>query len=354
MVTENHKLGSLEAGRGIAAFLVVLAHVNLDFEYFHNHKIFNGFFVFGHAGVDFFFVLSGFIIFFIHSKDIAKPEQTWNFIFKRISRIYPTYWIVTIILIVSYIFLPNLSADGSNFSISRIIKSLFLLPIDNAFPNTGSKPILQVGWTLVFEMTFYLIFATLIVNKIIGKALFVSWAAFLILQITYDVIPATTTYPLQYLLSTHNLEFILGILVGIFVQNFLKSSHKFLLLPGVFIFLLVGASESMLPALFSGDSFTLLYGFSSGLIIIGCSALEKFLNFKTPSLLVHFGAASYSIYLIHVPLLSILNRVASYFSFTNFLNPHLVFFMLVFICMISGSLFYKIIDKPVQNYLGGK
>jgi len=64
---------------------------------------------FGHAGVDFFFVLSGFIIFFVHGKDIGKPSRLPHYVWRRFIRIYPVYWAVTLISIVLAFFFSKLS-----------------------------------------------------------------------------------------------------------------------------------------------------------------------------------------------------------------------------------------------------
>lgn len=83
----------------MAALLVLAYH--LDGSIFQTPKFWSetalgGFFGFGHAGVYFFFVLSGFIIASSHHDDIARPDRVANYLMRRIIRVYPVYWIVII------------------------------------------------------------------------------------------------------------------------------------------------------------------------------------------------------------------------------------------------------------------
>ena len=87
------ELTTLQAGRGIAALLVVLYHAS---GLFSSNKywqtiVLKGVFGFGFAGVEYFFVLSGFIMLHVHRKDIGKPAALVSYFRKRIERIYPAY-----------------------------------------------------------------------------------------------------------------------------------------------------------------------------------------------------------------------------------------------------------------------
>ena len=86
----------IQAGRGIAAMMVVLFHIGASFaaqKYFHE-PLFAQIFRFGSSGVEFFFVLSGFIIYFAHRKDFSQPQRLGRFLLRRALRLYPTYWLL--------------------------------------------------------------------------------------------------------------------------------------------------------------------------------------------------------------------------------------------------------------------
>jgi peptidoglycan/LPS O-acetylase OafA/YrhL len=104
----------------------------------------------GAWGVDIFFIISGFIIAYIVSKD------TKNFMIKRIFRVVPLYFIATFLVIIVAVIFPDL-VHSTRISSERIIKSLFFIPYKDEFKE--SVPILGQGWTLRFEMFFYLTMA---------------------------------------------------------------------------------------------------------------------------------------------------------------------------------------------------
>ena len=98
----------IEIGRGIASLLVVCFHATAIIglpKYFGRLPL-DGLFSFGYAGVDFFFVLSGFIIFFSTSKNHANPASVITYVKHRLIRIYPIYWVVCL-LILPLSFLQN-------------------------------------------------------------------------------------------------------------------------------------------------------------------------------------------------------------------------------------------------------
>lgn len=90
------KMQSIEAARALAAFVVVLMHSAslMRVEHFSGHIGLGGIFEFGYVGVDFFFVLSGFIITYVHYADIGRPDRIPSYLWRRFSRIYPIYWFI--------------------------------------------------------------------------------------------------------------------------------------------------------------------------------------------------------------------------------------------------------------------
>ena len=107
---------------------------------------------FGAAGVDIFFVVSGFIMVVTTMKRDMAPGE---FLLHRIARIVPVYWVVTILLfaIVMYGFKP---VGIMRMQPDWLAKSLLFIPFDR---DGRVEPIISVGWTLNYEMFFYLLFA---------------------------------------------------------------------------------------------------------------------------------------------------------------------------------------------------
>lgn len=124
----------IQALRGLACILVVLCHTS----YTH----------FGAFGVDFFLIISGFIIMYSTEKG---AESFWK---KRLIKIVPLYWFITLITAVLVYFLPWLF-NSYEVSVEYILKSLLFIP----YEHSGIRqPLLGLGWTLNYEMLFYFIF----------------------------------------------------------------------------------------------------------------------------------------------------------------------------------------------------
>lgn len=108
----------------------------------------------GAAGVDIFFVISGFIMLYTSFDKSGSARSPREFLYRRLTRIYPFYWIccVVMLLIGTAGFLHSHS-----HSITSIALSLALLPT--------SQSLIGVSWTLVYELYFYLLFAAALLTR---------------------------------------------------------------------------------------------------------------------------------------------------------------------------------------------
>jgi exopolysaccharide production protein ExoZ len=132
-------LKSLQILRYIAATSVILVHI----ETIPN---------FGGFGVDIFFVLSGFVIALV----VSSKQSPIQFAISRVSRIVPIYWLLTTLLLIMILLAPQLFPESTiiNSNATNYLKSLFFVPYQDGL---GIKPILAVGWSLNYEMLFYLL-----------------------------------------------------------------------------------------------------------------------------------------------------------------------------------------------------
>src|SRR4028119_2522583 len=142
--TPHKKLNLLQVYRGIAALLVVMFYLNqMSTERLNQVTFFNLFYS-GWSGVDYFFVLSGFIMVYVHRSAIGKKDQLKSFLVKRAVRIYPIYWIITLTVLCFFLVIPGF-ANNKDLSLGKVIVSLLLIPQKDQF-------ILEVGWTLTYEI----------------------------------------------------------------------------------------------------------------------------------------------------------------------------------------------------------
>ncbi len=164
----RQKLGWVEFGRGSAALVVFLAHgffVDVPTQ-------FSNVFLWGRWGVDFFFVLSGFIIAHVHWSDIGRPARVRNFYWRRFVRIFPTYWLALAFLLFVRNVLGN-SDYSIAFGTGDIIGNILMWP-------TIPELMLPMAWTLRHELLFYALFSLLILNARLGVGVLACWLALLL------------------------------------------------------------------------------------------------------------------------------------------------------------------------------
>jgi peptidoglycan/LPS O-acetylase OafA/YrhL len=337
----KHKLELIQACRGIAALLVVLFHVSeLSYQKFNQSFLYN-LFGFGSAGVNFFFVLSGFIIFFVHSVDIGRPAQLKPFLLKRFVRVYPLYILVTLALLPIYFLFPSLG-KGYEQNLGVIIKSLTLYPQEHF-------PILIVGWSLSYEILFYLLFSLAIAlplrwTKVIALGWFFGTGLLVSLQaITIGSVP----YLINFLFSFHNIEFLLGCWSAYWIRQH-SINGKLWFAIGILLFAVFGLCQDY-KLLSIHPIFA--YSIPSALIILGAASIDLYRRVRLHPTLLCLGEASYSIYLIHYPCLSLLLKVAFAAHLERLVGSTITLVLIAVIAVGIGSLTYRYIEKPLTNFL---
>lgn len=144
------KLVNVQALRAVAAAMVVVVHLNPLLRIIGATDVDTGMFA---AGVDLFFVISGFIM--VYTTRTRSPSP-WQFMVGRVARIVPIYWVLTIMVFVAALVSPGFFG-GTVARPLDLVRSLLFIPygrIDGLI-----RPILFVGWSLDIEMMFYVLFA---------------------------------------------------------------------------------------------------------------------------------------------------------------------------------------------------
>lgn len=353
MSTKVHsKLSGLQVGRGVAALLVLLFHlggtINAEKYYGTGFLPWVRIFQFGDSGVEFFFVLSGFLITFIHFKDLGFPNRFKSYIFKRMIRIYPTYWLVLIFVILFALFFKafreTLPTEWSTY-----IFTILLLPQDKTVVGGTGAPILGVAWTLQYELFFYLLFGLAILSKPLGVAV-------MVLAMVYAFIGFwfvdKVQFPLCFFAEPYILFFLFGVLAAIICikQPCLPWPWAILII-GIIGFFLTGAYD----VIYKENSFLnnrmerkILYALFSFLIICGLVALEvtQKLMFKN-RFLMFLGDISYPLYLVHFPIVSAVTKVfCQVFPKNQFFANANVFMVIVVSFSVSFVIHY-FLERPM-------
>ncbi|MBY0245728.1 MAG: acyltransferase [Sphingobacteriaceae bacterium] len=328
---KNTTIQSLQVFRGIAALAVVMVHS------MHSTLAFSGpqhgnlirLFNMGYLGVDFFFVLSGFIIMHAHINDFHEISAMKVYIFKRLVRIYPTYLPIGMLIMVLYTLLPTFTASGGHhFS---FLSSFLLIPLD-------LPPALNVAWTLIHELMFYIVFMLFFVSirwLFFGLAL---WAIFILGGQFYNI-----TGWLKYPLNLINIEFMIGL-----GSAYLLNSKMFLFNRYKTILVIVGISITFSTLIIDVNPYPLrlISAFGLSLIIIGVSLYEIAGLIRWPIFSLLIGNASYSIYLIHNPLLSFTQRIFGKLH----LEWYTAFTLGILISLCAGLLYYFVIERSCVRF----
>ncbi|HBX93889.1 MAG TPA: hypothetical protein DEG79_13690, partial [Hyphomonas sp.] len=127
-------LTSLQGGRAIAALMVVFYHLNIFILpkrlYAETGEALHPVANMGYSGVEFFFALSGFLMLYIHRRDFGAPQKAYSYAIKRVSRIYPAYWLVLIPMVLAGALIPAVGL-GYMPGLGQLLPNLFLVPMED-------------------------------------------------------------------------------------------------------------------------------------------------------------------------------------------------------------------------------
>ncbi len=343
-------IATLQAGRAIAALLVVLYHNGgsifaLD-KYWGNDPL-GGLFEFGSSGVMFFFVLSGFIILHVHWNDLGVKEKLIPYFKKRFVRIYPIYWIALVPLTAVYFIVPSFG-KGHERDFLTILSSALLVHMDSGYTIIG------VAWTLYHEILFYLVFALLIFNKRAGMFATTVWfaATIVLLPIAPAFSPREFNFsPLAFYFSPLHLLFAMGMGLCWIVRHDKIPAPKVLAVLGSLAFFAVGLDEDYSHVL-GANARALAYGLSCAIALAGFIELERQKRISIPKTLVFMGDASYSIYLAHFPVLSASAKIFCTPIIKEYVPLPVAYVLLPVIAVLAGIALHRIVEKPLLNKLG--
>ena len=311
MGRESKTLYSLQAGRALAALAIVLHHAALAGRDFGG--MFAGFKIFerGYLGVDFFFVLSGFIIY--HST-AGRQKAPLDYAIARARRIYAPYLPVGVGIAILYFMFPGVSQGDRAWGWTA---TLTLLPV--------GKTALSVAWTLQHEIVFYALFGLLYFNNRLGSGLLV-WGL-LIVVVSY----VTRAHSIVF--DVINLEFIIGVCAAVVASE--GRSHWLAWPAALGCLLLWGALGAV-------QEFSVIIGLGIGLIVPAIVAAERSGRFVVPVALKFLGAASYSIYLVHGFAISFVARM---------LHDSWPIVWVSSLCGVAaGALYYLSVERPSLQF----
>lgn len=340
-------LRSIQMLRGLAALAVLLFHTYLIVgrDKYLDAKPFGDVFAFGYIGVDIFFVLSGFIILAAHHRDIGQPDRLPRYLYRRWARLYPIYWVylagVVGLMLVGI-------GDQGRMALGNLVSSIVLIKL------MPEAPPLSVAWSLFHEVMFYAFFALLIASRRLGIAAFMLWYA-----------AVAAGYVLGWSEPFEQHQGFMGVLTSLFNLNFLFGMAVWYLLekranlPGwgcvlaslplfaLGVWGLSGASWAGQAA----DELRLAFALASALLLLGLVALEREGRITVPDTLMQMGDASYSIYLVHTPILSAAMKIVMIAGLPRMLPAGVIFILLAAVSLAGSYIAYLLLERPLLSLL---
>ncbi len=325
---------SVQYLRGIAALMVVYAHITTQVLRYGGIDL--PFSKFGHFGVDLFFVISGFIMW---ETTFNKQMTAWTFFSRRLARIVPVYWLITSIVVFVSICDPKV-LTSTRFELTHVLASYFFIPRQHPVLTDYYFPVLIAGWTLNYEMFFYLIFSfSLYVTQF--------WRVAAVVAVFGCMTLLGALYHLDGVAGFYTNSIILEFTFGVFIGYVLTHRQFLASTPAIFmsVVIFIAANYAELPR-------TLAVGLPALFLVYALTHYEKknggFVQIRALKLL---GDASYSLYLTHALTLAIIAKGWVYAGW-GWSTPQVGLF--VGFALLSSSLVgiavYYCIEAPISSF----
>jgi exopolysaccharide production protein ExoZ len=303
------------------------------------------------AGVDLFFVISGFIMVYSSERLFAAPGGAKIFAWRRLSRIVPLYWCAMALLLVKMAVLHKPMPDATS-----VLTSFFFIPWDTQ-GNGVPRPIYDLGWTLNYEMFFYTVFALCIGLR---RELAVALIALCLGAMTICGLLLPLHNPqLFFWTQPIVLEFVLGMGLALLARRGVTLPA-----PMRYVLIALGAAAFFRDFLNSGSQPHLWltpndflrvagWGVPAAMIVAGCvlKKSERLVDnvfVRSGKLL---GDASYALYLCHPIVMSAFAMAWFAIGLNNWLAPYLGAGISIVLAIITAISVYRWFEFPLTRLL---
>ena len=344
-LTSRSKSVSLQASRGVAALMVLLYHSSgyvagtglwIGSRLQHHFKG-------GLLGVQLFFVLSGFVIFAAHRKDIGAQTRVSRFFRKRFLRVYPIYWVVLCIKLFQHLFSHGAAIDPK-LNHWVIVSSFLLVHVHT----TGH--LVDVSWTLFHEILFYAVFSALIMWRKVGAGILALWLAGSALFVISPIEPLVSG-----IFHPSHLLFAFGMAAAWLYASRRELPYRALSLVGMAVFIGTMIAGTHAPkGLYDNTPLTLIGGFGAALFLLGITIWEREAGIAIPKLMSFLGDASYSVYLVHPLVLIVLATVLKKVGAHHHLPQAICFVVAAVAALGVGVGFHLKVEKPMLVWFNKK
>lgn len=340
---DDQHLASIQAMRAVAALMIVVGHALAFFALELPGWLGGGLIhTFAYAGVDIFFVISGIVVCGAASRAAqltvgqSRLSACRTFLLKRVFRIYPVYLFVLALVLI---FAAPLKLNLPDLSATKLIATALLVDKNN--------PYIPQAWSLVFELYFYLALASVLLLP--HRYFYRSLALWLLTSIGLATGLHHYAITVEVLFDPLVLEFGFGCLIAYLISVKAIKASLFALLAGA-AFFTWGAYQTLHQGLLPPLPRTLSFGVGSAFLLYGLIGLELHKKMRPPKVLTYLGNISYSIYIWHELLISLVLMI-----FTN--NPDIyrripllsVALFVVLVVAVS-AISYRLIEQTCQRW----
>ena len=339
------KLGAIQGLRAFAALLIVIHHGQAEVAALADRAGLAFAPLAGlpwPAGVDVFFVVSGFIIVHASAPLYGRPGGRARFLAHRVARLVPLYWLVTALYLALALAVPALLNGAGPLTPGTVAAAFLFWPV--ARPDGAVQPLYGLGWTLNCEMFFYAVFA-LGLGWGRGRAVALTGAVLLGLVALAWAVPDLPT-PLAFWGSPIVLEFALGAALGLARARGLRLS------PGPRLALAAAGVVSLAAA---GDPDPLwrplVYG-GPALLLVAAAALgreaERRGN-RITGAVVALGDASYALYLVHPFVLRATREIVLRLGLVPALGPWGALALMLGLSVLAALAVTRFVEAPLTR-----
>lgn len=308
----EQRIQSLELLRFLAALSVVCIHTPALYM--------------GNFGVDVFFIISGYVMM------VSTAKNADQFLTKRLVRVVPTYWIVTVaVFAIAWVAPTALGDTTANFA--HLGQSLLFIPFDKN--GIGHFPLLTVGWTLNYEMYFYVLFFCACLISHTYRALIASGLLVVIILIAGALD--------GFLAEVYSDPIILEFAFGMLLYTVMADRNRRVII-GVGLLILVG-----LVSYGTLDHRAIVRGGPALATVIVCMAL--FRGRWRPPLAAPLGAISYALYVIHPFPLGAVSKMVPWFDSGVAYQEIMASLLVVVLSVGAAFVFYYVVERPLTGAL---
>jgi exopolysaccharide production protein ExoZ len=330
---------TVQALRFLAAFAVVVLHNSFYTKERLDHH--SQIFALGANGVRLFFVISGFVMIVSSQRLIGTPHGWRAFAIKRIIRIVPLYWAVSLFKMLTMAASPSVVLHAK-FDWIFILKSFLFIPALNV--DGEIRPLMGVGWTLNFEMFFYALYALALFVRIrplhFLPPVLLAMSALSLFKTRDWAVPAF------FLCDPIVLDFLAGILLAtITLRGITLPRGTAYAAVAIGLYYLFGPA----PRPPYGDiSASLLTTLAATAVVAGAIALETVLHRRIPLFVLFMGGASYSLYMVH-PIIA--PAVPELFAKIQIVDAPMAIGGGVLLASLVAALCYRFVETPLSTVI---